>query len=115
MIIKLYQGATESALHTEGAKQSSESVAMLAARALLHEEEEMQAVHSTKSVAAMLKLAKDKIEAVRVSVKPGTPPPLEPRILNEPVIVVHEPSEGSRLTGKNEISNLPYMHRNPAI
>lgn len=90
-------------------------MAMMAARALLQEEEDMQAIHSTKSVAAMLKLAKDKIEAVRVSVKPGTPPPSEPRVLNEPKIVIHEPNEGARLNGKNEISNLPYMHRNPAI
>ena len=34
---------------------------------------------------------------------------------SQPLIVVHEPNEGARLGDKNDISNLPYMHRNPAV
>jgi hypothetical protein len=33
----------------------------------------------------------------------------------QPIIVVHEPNEGSRLEVKNALSKLPYMNRNPAV
>ena len=66
-----------------GGAQSAESAAMNAARALLQEEEEMQAVHSAKSVAALLKSAKDKIAEVKAAVHPPPTPSAEPRILNE--------------------------------
>jgi len=108
-------GETENALKNEGVKQSAESEAMQVARALLQDEEDMQAVHSTRSVASLLRQAKDKIEAVRASVNPDPSFPTEHRVLNEPKVVFHDPSEGTRLHGKNEISNLPYMHRNPAV
>mmetsp|Transcript_16732 Transcript_16732/g.28367 ORF Transcript_16732/g.28367 Transcript_16732/m.28367 type:complete len:387 (+) Transcript_16732:42-1202(+) len=108
-------GATEASLQVEGAAQSAESEAMVAARALLQEEEDLQAVHSAKSAAALLKTAKDKISQVTAAVHPPEGPPAEPRVLNEPVMITHEPSEGTRLNGKNEISNLPYMRRNPAV
>lgn len=62
---------------------SAESAAMNAARALLQEEEDMQAVHSAKSVAALLKTAKDKIAQVKAAVHPAPAPPSEPKILNE--------------------------------
>jgi hypothetical protein len=52
-----------------------------AARALLQEEEDMQAVHSAKSVAALLKTAKDKIAQIKTSVHPGIA--AEPKITNE--------------------------------
>lgn len=133
---------------------SAESAAMNAARALLQEEEDMQAVHSAKSVAALLKTAKDKIAQVKAAVNPAPPPPSEPKILNEvsivavvwswnglslfdnlsadvcfllgltflfspstvqPIIIVHDASEGSRLEVKNALSKLPYMNRNPAV
>lgn len=109
-------GKLEAGLREEGAEQSAESKAMAEARALLQEEEDMQAVHSAKSTAALLQQAKDKIETVRQ----GVQPPKEvdsssPKIKNEPLIVTHEPNEGARLGDKNDISNLPYMHRNPAV
>lgn len=60
------QGITEASLRTESRNQSEESAALHAARALLQDEEmqDMQAVHSTKSVTALLKSAKDKISQV---------------------------------------------------
>jgi hypothetical protein len=36
-------------------------------------------------------------------------------VLEQPVIIVHDPSEGSRLEVKNALSKLPYMNRNPAV
>ena len=77
----------------------------------------MQAIHSTKSMAALMKSAKDKIQQVSAAVKPPILPGNngEAKVTNEPKIVIHDPNEGARLGDKNNISNLPYMHRNPAV
>jgi len=88
-------------------------IAFYAAKALLDEEEEMQQVHSMKSMAVLMKTAKEKIQQVSLSVHPI--PAKEVTVLNEPKIVLHDPNEGARLGDKNNISNLPYMHRNPAV
>lgn len=79
------QGQTEAALlsETSAGAHSEDSAALAAARTLLEEEEDMQAVHSTKSVAALLKSAKDKIAQVKAAVQPPAQPPSEPRIANE--------------------------------
>eukprot|EP00428_Durinskia_dybowskii_P078293 CAMPEP_0170358512 /NCGR_PEP_ID=MMETSP0117_2-20130122/2267_1 /TAXON_ID=400756 /ORGANISM="Durinskia baltica, Strain CSIRO CS-38" /LENGTH=387 /DNA_ID=CAMNT_0010612725 /DNA_START=110 /DNA_END=1273 /DNA_ORIENTATION=+ len=109
-------GLTEASLLLEAnGTQSEESEALAAARALLQEEDDMQAVHSAKSVAALLKTAKDKIAQVKAAVQPPPPSNGEPRVTNEPLIVVHDPNEGSRLEVKNALSKLPYMNRNPAV
>ena len=65
-----------------------------AAKEVLKLNEDIKAVHSTKSATALVKQAR-----------------------NEPIIVVHDQNEGARTddTAKNAVSNLPYMHRNPAI
>lgn len=63
---------------------------------------------------SMILKAKEKINSVSTSVKPN-PVLTEPTVYNEPKIVVHEASEGSRLENKKSISKLPYMNRNPAI
>lgn len=102
-------------LEADGAPISAESAAMNEARALLQDEEDMQHLHSTKSVAAMLQQAKDKIETVSRAVNPPPTPTHATKIKNEPIIVTHEVNEGARLGDKNDISNLPYMHRNPAV
>jgi len=92
-----------------------------AARAVLADDEEMSAVHSKRSVAAMLASAKEKIAHVAETVKAtkaaelAALEPKEARVTGGPVIVVHEPSEGTRIDGKQTVSNLPYQHRNPAI
>lgn len=111
-------GNAEAAMLQEGdAKVSADSQALQTAKALLEDDENMQNVHSTKSVVAMLKAAKDKISVVQTSVQrsAGTMVPIESTVSNEPKVVIHDPAEGSRLEGKNAVSNLPYMHRNPAI
>lgn len=113
-------GATEGALRGKTLSDATkeERQAMLAARALLQEDEEMQAVHSAKSVAKLLATAKDKIDEVRVSVEsndPNASHSVSPQVFNEPKVVVHDSSEGARLEGKTAVRNLPYMHRNPAV
>eukprot|EP01035_Chromulina_nebulosa_P029388 gene29388-38949_t len=91
-----------------------EKNALAAARQLLQEDEDLQGVHSAKSVTALLKAAKEKIATVAASVRSASTP-AGPQVSNEPLIIVHEPSEGTRFEGKNAIRNLPYMHRNPAV
>ena len=85
-------------------------------------DEDMQAVHSNKSVAAMLSQAKEKIASVALSsaqaLEQRSGAAVEPKALkiaHMPVIVTHEPGEGSKLEAKNAINKLPYMHRNPAV
>jgi len=94
------------------------------AKLVLEEDSEMNAVHSTKSVQSMLKLAKEKIATVKLAADlKYNPADKKPSALGSvtggPNIVVHEPSEGTRVggigEGKNGVSNLPYMHRNPAV
>lgn len=85
-----------------------EEEAREAARDLRKLDEDIKAVHSTKSAAALVKSAKGAV---------GDAAPGVPRVSKEPRIAVHDPNEGTRLdeTAKNAVSNLPYMHRNPAI
>lgn len=104
----------------KGDEKDDKHAAMGAAKALLGDDEDMSAVHSTKSVVALLKQAKDKIGSVhdaalanRIASSPQQP--AEPKVSNEPRIVVHEPSDGARLEVKQDISKLPYMHRNPSV
>jgi len=100
---------------------SKESEIYAAARAVLAEDDDMGAVHSKRSVAAMLASAKEKISNVAETVRATKAAelaklePKEAKITGGPVIVVHEPSEGTRIDGKQTVSNLPYQHRNPAI
>lgn len=75
--------------------------AMAAARALLTDSS-IRAVHSTKSISAMVKSAKDKDSKGEIVIK------------NQPIIVTHDETGGSRVD-KNDVSNLPYIHRNPAV
>lgn len=110
-------GLTESSLKNEKFSAGNEEAlaALQAARQLLQEDEDMQGVHSTKSVSVLLKNAKEKINNVSKSVAKGPTDPIEFKVTNEPVIVTYDPSEGTRLEQKNAIRNLPYMHRNPAV
>ena len=79
-----------------------------AAKEVLKTDEEMQSVHSTKSVAAMLKAAREK--NAKGDASDGKA--LDIKITNEPMIVIHDPADGKVI---NPASNLPYIHRNPAI
>jgi len=94
------------------------------AKLVLEEDSEMSKVHSTQSVQSMLKQAKDKIATVKraadLKYNPADKKPSQlGNVTGGPQIVVHEPSEGTRVggigEGKNGVSNLPYMHRNPAV
>ena len=97
-------------LNHEESKGGSDEIA--AAKAVLQGDDELQAIHSTKSVVAMIKAAREKgnkgVSSDGVVFDTSA-------TKNEPVIVTHEPSEGSRVDGKNTVSNLPYLRRNPAV
>lgn len=64
---------------------------------------DLEAVHSKRSIASMLKTMQEKKEDKK------------PVVFNEPVIVSHESYEGDRLQVKAAIDKLPYMHRNPSV
>jgi hypothetical protein len=91
--------------------KNEDMVALMTAKAVLESAEELQAIHSAKSVASMIKSAKDKEKDSKVVGGYGG---VGPVVLNEPRIVVHEPNEGARAESKGA-SNLPYLHRNPAV
>lgn len=81
--------------------ETSESY--LAAKEILSEVGDLKGVHSTKSVASMYRQAKESKDEDNNG------------IINQPVIIKHDPSEGARLENKKNPSNLPYIHRNPAV
>jgi hypothetical protein len=58
-------------------------------------------VHSKQSAKAMVQAAKKRVEVPQMK-------------LAAPRVVIHN-EEPTRLTKKNDPSNLPYMHRNPAV
>ena len=78
-----------------------EEVNLEAAKDILKQNEDIKSIHSAKSASTLIKHAKE-----------GAAQPK-----HEPIIIVHDPNEGTRLNpeAKNALSNLPYMHRNPAI
>ena len=59
-----------------------ERKALAAARQLLQEDEDLQGVHSAKSVTALLKTAKEKIATVAASVRAASTP-AGPQVSNE--------------------------------
>ncbi len=90
----------------------------------------VRSIHSTRSLAAVAEKARVSIISARGSggVGNGTAPArLEkgPASLlseegnempvNDIVVVTHQDDGGLRLGGKNTVSNLPYIRRNPAI
>lgn len=82
ILLRPIQGNAESSLK-QNDEQRPDDVAINTAKALLDEDEGMQAVHSTKSVVQLLKTAKEKIATVRNSVKPEIKIDLEPKVINE--------------------------------
>jgi len=88
-------------------EEDEEERAREAAKDILSAHDDIKSVHSTKSAAALVKNAKGK---GGVNPEGGPAKAL-------PIIVVHDPNEGTRLDpeAKNAVSNMPYQHRNPAI
>mmetsp|Transcript_6095 Transcript_6095/g.19224 ORF Transcript_6095/g.19224 Transcript_6095/m.19224 type:complete len:227 (-) Transcript_6095:120-800(-) len=80
---------------------------VVVARSVLESEtgRSVGAIHSHKSLAAVAERSRVILEEHKHS-EEGVHPPL---------VVEHADDAGSRLDGKNSVSNLPYMHRNPAI
>ena len=67
----------------------------------------MREVHSTKSLAQLVKSSKAKASLPSVAEFDIN--------LVEPKIITHTDDEGMRLKEKNSVSKLPYMNRNPAV
>ncbi|ETM56098.1 hypothetical protein L914_00829 [Phytophthora nicotianae] len=81
--------------------------AMSVASSVLSECKSIRSVHSVRSVAAITKRVEAKLGASTPSEAGSTPP--------APRIVTINEDEGVRMQIKTLPSNLPYIHRNPAI
>lgn len=86
-----------------------------AAEDIMEQDEGISKVHSKTSVTSLLQKAKDKIASITEGHEINNMAPPSVTVTGEPPIVVHEPSEGQRINGKQTVSNLPYQHRNPAV
>ena len=64
-------------------------------------------VHSHKSLTAVAERSKYTLSETRGILSEEAVPP--------PLVMKHTDDAGARLEGKNSVSNLPYMHRNPAV
>lgn len=110
------QDATD-ASSDAGSFDVDENLAALAKSVL--DDADLGNVHSQASVESMLKQAKDKIAVVakvaEATLRPDGGKQNMGVVEGGPNIVLHEPNEGQRVEGKNTVSNLPYMHRNPAV
>jgi hypothetical protein len=92
---------TDDMFEAEG-KSEAYDEAYAAAKGLLAESDALKGIHSTKSIAQVYRANKDS--------KGGDEKPT-----GEPKIVIHQEDDGARLENKNNPSNLPYIHRNPAV
>lgn len=65
-------------------------------------------VHSERSLNMLAKKAKDRLQATKIN---GSELPT----IVEPKIVTTQEDGGTRMSKQKDTSNLPYMHRNPAV
>ncbi|RHY93180.1 hypothetical protein DYB37_000410 [Aphanomyces astaci] len=72
----------------------------------------IRSVHSTRSVMALTRRAEDKLLSAKLA---SVPEGGRSGIVPTPHVVTHDEECGMRLQNKLLPSNLPYIHRNPAI
>mmetsp|Transcript_33826 Transcript_33826/g.104739 ORF Transcript_33826/g.104739 Transcript_33826/m.104739 type:complete len:235 (-) Transcript_33826:260-964(-) len=94
-----------------GASTDAEDDIMSVARSVLESDvgKAFGSIHSQKSLAAVAERASKSAFQERAQDcihEEAVPPPL---------VSKHTDDAGSRLDGKHSVSNLPYMHRNPAV
>lgn len=94
--------STSPELHESEGKSEAYDEAYAAAKGLLAESESLKGVHSTKSIAQVYRQNKESKDT-------------EKRAIGEPKVVTHQDDDGARLENKHNPSNLPYIHRNPAV
>lgn len=97
----------------------------LARTALSEGGRSVRSIHSTRSLAAVVAKARVGIVAAREAGGGTTAPAsLDDEVggaeekeaaVNDILVVTHQDDGGLRLGGKNTVSNLPYIRRNPAI
>lgn len=108
MLTKMIEDAMALGAQQEEKSEMEQNIA--AARAILHTDEgsDLQNIHSAKSVTAIIKMTKDKLNSGPMVLETS-------KVYNEPVVVSYDPEEGARLAKNAAVANLPYMHRNPAV
>lgn len=93
------------------------SVAMSIAKTVMSEGgRSVRDVHSTKSLAAVVERSQAKLAGIDEQASQAESLPVAGMETAVNVkIIMHKDDGGLRLGGKNTVSNLPYIHRNPAI
>lgn len=102
-------GSQAAPTHPDGMSTDAKGDIMSVARSVLDSDvgKEFASVHSQKSLAAVAeRSSRTAMETLDVIAEEATPVPF---------VRKHTDDAGSRLAGKNCVSNLPYMHRNPAV
>ncbi|OQR98235.1 hypothetical protein THRCLA_06770 [Thraustotheca clavata] len=98
---QVLNAANLSRLDTKG-NDSDDDDAKSVASTVLSECKSIRSVHSSRSVLALTRRAEQKLTTHLESIP-------------EPNVVTHDEEGGMRLQNKHLTSNLPYMHRNPAV
>ncbi|ETW07267.1 hypothetical protein H310_01830 [Aphanomyces invadans] len=108
---QMLNAAALSRLDTADAKGYVDDDAVSVASTVLSECKSIRSVHSTRSVMALARRAEDKLLNGRLTTVPEGASGAVP----SPHVVTHDEECGMRLQNKHLPSNLPYIHRNPAI
>lgn len=91
------KGEASSDMFEAEGKSEAYDEAYAAAKGLLAESDSLKGIHSTKSISQVYRQNK------------------ENKANGEPKVVTHLDDDGARMENKNNPSNLPYIHRNPAV
>ena len=110
LVTRLPLASLSSAVNDAGDEaDDTYDVASNAAEKLLQEDGRAAQVHSSRSLAAVASRSKAAVQAAMDAIHE------EPSHGPGPLVVRHTDDNGARLEAKNHVSNLPYMHRNPAV
>lgn len=93
-------------LQEKDTRENDEDDLVSVASTALSECKSIRSVHSSRSLSVLTKRAKAKIENLG---------PIPEDDYEGPKIITHDIEAGTRISKKNDPSNLPYMHRNPSI
>eukprot|EP00937_MAST-01D_sp_MAST-1D-sp2_P006412 g6412.t1 len=96
-----------------GSAAASDDDGRSVAESLLSQAESLRSVHSKRSIAKLTEKARERVQAETRQSKLDAI--AEEREAAPPLRVVVHNEEPTRLTKKLDPSNLPYMHRNPAV
>lgn len=124
--VAMLDGSGDPVAGESGNQQEDDNISV-ARTALSEGGRSVRSIHSTRSLAALAEKARVGIATARATGGSTAPARLEEgatsglgtldeeTAVNDIVVVTHQDDGGLRLGGKNTVSNLPYIRRNPAL